>query len=201
MKTEKEQSEEIRELIIALSNCQEDTFKYKGSTYSRVSATATTTSTEISLKKTAMNENTQASIFPEGGLRRNEMVMLKAEKQRKSDEWFDTCLERLKNPKISSDEQIHLEYPGICRSERDRGFEKLIDINDSLKSEVRRFQSVIRESVFKGVLTTYVFVFAGKATVYFLYSGHRTINRIKAYSELYKKLKTSLEPVTVKIAS
>ena len=56
MKTEEEQSEEIRELIVALSNCQEDTFKYKGNTYARVSATATTTSTEISLKKTDMNE-------------------------------------------------------------------------------------------------------------------------------------------------
>lgn len=196
-----EQTEEIRGLIVALSSTNEETFKYKGSTYARDSATATTTSTEISLKKTTMNENTQASIFPEGGFCRNEMAILKAEKQRKSDEWFDTCLERLKNPKMSSDGQIRLEYPAICRSERDRGFEKLIDINDSLKSEVRRFQSVIRESVFKGVLTTYVFVFAGKATVYFLYSGHRTINRIKAYSELYKKLKTSLEPVTVKIAS
>lgn len=200
MKTEEEQSEEIRELIVALSNCQEDTFEYKGSTYTRVSATATTTSTEISLKKTTMNENTQASIFPEGGFRRNEMVILKAEKQRKSDEWFDTCLERLKNPKMSSNGEVQLEYIFIGRGEKDPGFDRLIRINDALKSAVGHFQNTIRSSVFKDVLITYVFVCADKADVYFMYGGHRAKNRIKAYSELYKKLKTSLEPVTVKIA-
>lgn len=52
MKTEEEQSEEIRELMVALSNCQEDTFKYKGSTYVRDATTASTAEVPSLMKVT-----------------------------------------------------------------------------------------------------------------------------------------------------
>lgn len=115
--------------------------------------------------------------------------------------WFDKCLETLQSPKMSSNGEVQLEYVFIGCGEKDPGFDRLIRINDALKSAVGHFQNTIRSSVFKDVLITYVFVCADKADVYFKYGGHRAKNRIKAYSERYEELRAVLGGVTVQITT
>lgn len=111
--------------------------------------------------------------------------------------WLDMCLATLQNPKMSSNGEVQLEYVCIGRGEKDPGFDRLVQINDALKSTVERFQNAIRSSIFQDVLTTYVFVDGSKADVFFTYSGYRAKNRINAYSERYKELRALLGCVTV----
>ena len=61
--TEEEQTEEIRGLIVALSSTNEDTFKYKRSTYVRDATTASTTEAP-SLKKAVEKKYGHREIVP-----------------------------------------------------------------------------------------------------------------------------------------
>lgn len=115
--------------------------------------------------------------------------------------WLDMCIAALQKPKMTPNGEVRLEYVFIGRSDNDPGFDRLIQINDTLKSTVEHFQNTIRSSVFKDVLTTYVFVGVSKADVYFKYSGHRAKNRIKAYSERYEELRAVLGGVTVQLTT
>ena len=187
MKTEEEQSEEIRDLIVALSNCQEDTFKYKGSTYTRVSATATTTSTQISLKKTTMNENTQASIFPEGGLRRNEMVILKAFQK-----FNNNSVYRCRAPAV----------PFITSrryTDKDPEYFGTLDKYPELKEAEQSMRTAINNSVFTDLIDVKVSVGnTGMVGIHRVYkSTIRMLNRIKAYSERYEELSPHLKSVVI----
>lgn len=215
-----EKTEEISSLILALSSTNEDTFKYKGSTYVRVTTTASTAeapslnkaiekkyghresyerikdkpiirkhmSSEQMAKMVEKHNGNSVSgahapdsayskILPSGGFKRNEMVVLSATGKSKQNQdigrgfvWRD----------YSND------HPRYC---------ELIETHPAVKEAVLEMQAAVDRSPFKGVIGVGIREYGATIWVFRNYaSSYRFVNRVKAYSESYERLRKHLVP-------
>jgi hypothetical protein len=211
-----EQTEEIRGLIVALSSTNEDTFKYKGSTYARDATTASTAEVP-SLKKVAEKKFDQLTspmveaTYTQNG---NELTMnttiyktesnvyetvSEAEKQRdavpeggfKRNEMVTLVAERKSGQQADNGR-------GFVWSNYDSAhprYRELTDKHPCIKEAVLQMQSAIDRTPFKGVIGVGIREYGSTVWVYRTYvSARRFVNRVKAYSERYEELRKHLVP-------
>lgn len=213
-----EKTEEISSLILALSSTNEDTFKYKGSTYVRVTTTASTTEAP-SLKKAIEKkyghresyerikdkpiirkhmsseqmakmvekhngnsvsgahapDSAYSEILPSGGFKRNEMVVLGTTK--------------------TPDNRWLYGFPyGNYNSSHSR-YHELMEMHPAVKEAVLEMQAAIDRTPFKGVIGVGIREYGAIIWVFRNYSStRRFVNRVKAYSESYERLRKHLVP-------
>lgn len=218
-----EQTEEIRGLIVALSSTNEETFKYKGSTYARGATTASTAEvpslkkaaekkfdqltssmieatytqngneltmnatiykTESTVYETVSEAEKQRDAVPEGGFRRNEMVILAAVRK--------SVQKSIRNSVYG----MRGQAAKLKRyTNKDAEYQSLIEKHPELKATVTEMQTAIDNSVFKGTIGVGIGDYGATIAVYRYYiSTKRFGNRANAYSERYKELQSHLAP-------
>lgn len=214
--TEEEQTEEIRGLIVALSSTNEDTFKYKGSTYVRVATTASTAEVP-SIKKAAEKKFGQLTspmvetTYSQNG---NELTMNTTIYKTESNV-YETVSEAKKrsdavpeggfkpnemivltaSQKLNRDSLYgtHTSY-GSYSSGHPR-YRELMELHPAVKEAVQEMQNAIDRTPFKGVIGVGIRECGANIWVFRNYvSARRFVNRVKAYSERYKELRPFLAP-------